>query len=326
MFRNNFKLVTSPNVYRSCKSLLQHARKMTTEELKEIFMKSVKSVEPQQLIRNEVKLYGHNLVVRGQTYRLLKPCYVVGFGKAVLGMATEIEKVLGNQLERGIVSVPEGIFEKYQNVPRTKIQYVEGAKNNLPDENALRGAKMIQELVEGLTEADLLIVLVSGGGSALLPLPIPPILLDEKQRVIKELSKRGADIYELNSVRKRISIMKGGGLAELAYPCRVVSLVLSDIIGDPLDFIASGPTIPNSDSAESASSILKKYHLFEEIPHSMKIVVQKENRVSRPAGISISDGEFEHVKTFIIGWYFFGIAVNKLEFNDKGNINESRYL
>nr|XP_023023246.1 glycerate kinase-like isoform X2 [Leptinotarsa decemlineata] len=297
MFRNNFKLVTSPNVYRSCKSLLQHARKMTTEELKEIFMKSVKSVEPQQLIRNEVKLYGHNLVVRGQTYRLLKPCYVVGFGKAVLGMATEIEKVLGNQLERGIVSVPEGIFEKYQNVPRTKIQYVEGAKNNLPDENALRGAKMIQELVEGLTEADLLIVLVSG-----------------------------ADIYELNSVRKRISIMKGGGLAELAYPCRVVSLVLSDIIGDPLDFIASGPTIPNSDSAESASSILKKYHLFEEIPHSMKIVVQKENRVSRPAGISISDGEFEHVKTFIIGWYFFGIAVNKLEFNDKGNINESRYL
>ncbi|KAJ8976169.1 hypothetical protein NQ317_002057, partial [Molorchus minor] len=224
---------------------------MSNKDLKEIFLKAVESVQPPQLIKNQVKLEGCHLLVKGRTYFLKKPCHVVGFGKAVLGMATELESLLGEQLEGGVVTVPEGIFEKYQRPSGSKIEYIEGAKGNLPDEEAVKGAVKIRNLAQRLQEDDLLIVLISGGGSALLPLPVSPITLEEKVDVIKKLAKSGADIRELNSLRKRISVLKGGGLAELAYPCKIISLVLSDIVGDPLDFIASGPTISDRDSAES---------------------------------------------------------------------------
>lgn len=110
----------------------------------------------------------------------------------------------------------------------------------------------------------------------------------------------GANIRELNCLRKQISVLKGGGLAEVAYPCRIISLVLSDIVGDPLDFIASGPTIPNTDSPESAPQILKKYHLYEEIPDSIRRVLQKENQFSETAA-PVINGEYAHVKNYIIG-------------------------
>ncbi|KAJ8931308.1 hypothetical protein NQ314_015810 [Rhamnusium bicolor] len=225
-------------------------RAMSNSELKGIFLKSVEAVQPQRLIRNKVRLRDCHLTVGGDTYVLNKPCYVVGFGKAVLGMAIEIENVLGDHLERGIVTVPTGIFKKNTRPCNSKIKYVEGAKDNLPDKNAEMGAS--------------------------------------------------ANICELNCLRKQISILKGGGLAEVAYPCKIISLVLSDIVGDPLDFIASGPTIPNSDSAVSAVQILKKYHIYEEIPDSIKRVLQRENQFFKTV-TPVLNGEYEHVKNCVIG-------------------------
>ncbi|XP_056634963.1 glycerate kinase isoform X1 [Diorhabda sublineata] len=291
-------------------------KNMSTDSqvLREIFHKSIEVIQPQRLIKNEVKLCQHHLTVRDQTYELNKPCYIVGFGKAVYGMAVELEQVLGQHLKRGIVNVPVGIFEKFERVTDSKIEYVEGAKDNLPDEQALNGAKMIKDLVDNIQD-DLLFVLVSGGGSALLPLPIPPITLKEKQNLIRNLAKRGADINEMNCIRKRISIMKGGGLAELAYPCRVVCLVLSDIIGDPLDFIASGPTIPNTDSREMALAILKKYHLYNEIPISIKNVIDKEKDGTQ---CPVVNGEYEHVKTYVIGNNKIATEAAKQEAINKG--------
>lgn len=136
-------------------------RNMSKEDLKDIFLKSVQSVQPQQLIKNELKLIDRHLVVRGESYELRKPCHVVGFGKAVLGMATEVERVLGDQLESGVVAVPTGIFKNNEK-PLSKIQYIEGAENNLPDINAQRAATMIKGLAERLSEGDLLLVLISG--------------------------------------------------------------------------------------------------------------------------------------------------------------------
>ncbi|XP_018563727.1 glycerate kinase [Anoplophora glabripennis] len=289
---------------------------MSKEVLKDIFLKSVASVQPQKLIKNELKLTGRHLVVRGETYQLRKPCYVVGFGKAVLGMAIEVERVLEDQLERGVVVVPTGIFKNGEK-PDSKIRYIEGAENNLPDINAQEGASMIKELAENLTEEDLLLVLISGGGSALLPLPIPPITLDEKFTVIKKLGSKGANIRELNCLRKQISVLKGGGLAEVAYPCRIISLVLSDIVGDPLDFIASGPTIPNTDSPESAVEILKKYHLYEEIPDSIRRVLQRGNQFSDSAA-PILNGCYQHVKNYIIGNNTIAAEAAKEEAINKG--------
>ncbi|XP_050300022.1 glycerate kinase [Anthonomus grandis grandis] len=245
--------------------------------LRNLFLKAVESVKPNALIQNHIKLLDTNrLSINNQTISLSKPCYAVGFGKAVLGMAIELENTLGNQLERAIVTVPKGIFQTYpQYLGRSKkIQFIEGAADNIPDVEALEGAKRIVELLEGLSKEDLVIVLISGGGSALLPLPKPPITLEEKQAVIKGLSKGGATIQELNTVRKNLSLLKGGGLAKVAYPSRIVSLILSDIVRNPIDLIASGPTVYSKENPKDAIEILKKYNLYgSSCPISIKSVL-----------------------------------------------------
>ncbi|CAG9856845.1 unnamed protein product [Phyllotreta striolata] len=283
--------------------------------LRDIFMESVNSVRPQTLIRKEIRVRERTLLVGNRSYDLKRPCHVVGFGKAVYGMAQELELILGDRLQRGIVNVPVGIFQKFGKTSGSRIEYIEGAENNLPDEAASKGARMIKDLVEKLNEDDLLIVLVSGGGSALLPLPIPPITLEEKQNLVRTLSRKGATINELNCVRKRISQLKGGGLAELAHPCPVICLVLSDIIGDPVDFIASAPTIPDADPPEMATAILEKYRLLHDVPASVKTVLEKGKCSCRS---DVVDGEYQHVYTYVIGNNKIAAEAAKQEAINKG--------
>lgn len=191
-------------------------------------------------------------------------------------MAVQIERVLGDTLVSGILSVPVGTKERFstdenmQLHENSVIEVNEGAQNNLPDTNAEVTAKRIFEYVQQLTENDVLFVLISGGGSACLPIPIPPITLDEKIDVIRMLASRGATINELNILRINISSIKGGKLALAARNAhKVVSLVLSDICGDPLDLIASGPTLIQEHKKEIAKQILEKYDLIGSVPHSV---------------------------------------------------------
>ncbi|XP_049789579.1 glycerate kinase [Schistocerca nitens] len=261
------------------------AEKMYTDlnEMKtlsrKMFEKAVESVHPHNIIRENVKLSDTKLFVQNETYIVNENCYIVGFGKAVLGMAVEIENILGKHLVTGIVSVPLGILDTFKNMPhmlpmqKTKLQVVEGAENNLPDENALAASRKIEALVRSLNESSLLIVLISGGGSALLPAPIPPLTLGEKIETIKLLSSAGANIMELNCIRKRLSYLKGGGLAKLAYPAQIISLILSDVVEDNLGYIASGPTVPNTDGINDALNIIKKYDLLDRIPLSVSTVL-----------------------------------------------------
>lgn len=254
------------------------ARKMHGEDLKKIFASAVSSVQPANLIPESITLSGRHLTIRGDKYYLNKPCYVVGFGKAVLGMAIELENVLKENLCEGIISVPKGILEFNSKITLTnsKLRFIEGAHNNLPDEESLNAAKEIKQFVTKLGKDDLLIVLISGGGSALLPLPKPPITLSEKLSLIKQLSNGGADINELNCVRKKISELKGGGLMKFAYPAKVISLILSDVIGDPLDMIASGPTVIDNDPSDAVLNIIRKYSLYEKLPKSIKALMNDE--------------------------------------------------
>lgn len=134
----------------------------SAQQLKEIFFKSLDAVLPTNLIRNEVQICKSHLLVRGESFSLRKPCHMVGFGKAVLGMAAEMENTLGSQLKRAVVTVPMGIFETHKTPENSRIQFIEGAKNNLPDRDASKGAERIKELAEGLEKDDLLIVLISG--------------------------------------------------------------------------------------------------------------------------------------------------------------------
>ncbi|NWU04360.1 GLCTK kinase, partial [Urocynchramus pylzowi] len=272
-----------------------------------LFRGALGTVRPAPMLRRALKLQGDgcpHLLVKGQAFAVKRGLYLVGFGKAVLGMAAAAEEILGDHLTRGIINVPLGIQESLQRAgmqemllkPHSKIQVIEGAKNNLPDAEALKGAAAIQELAEGLTADDLLLVLISGGGgSALLPAPIPPILLEDKEKLTKMLASRGAAIQELNIVRKTLSVLKGGGLAQLAHPAQVVSLILSDVIGDPLDIIASGPTAASSHSVQDCLHILTKYNLLHNLPKSVEMVLS-----SSPIKPTAPEN-YSHVSNIILG-------------------------
>ncbi|KAF5274254.1 hypothetical protein FQR65_LT04372 [Abscondita terminalis] len=269
--------------------------------LKLIFFNSVAAVNPSSLIRNSVHVKENALYIENDCYPIKKPIHIVGFGKAVFDMGLELENLLGSFLQDGVINVPEGITECSNfKRPCSKFTIIEGARNNLPDENSKKGAEKIKNKVENLETDDLLLVLISGGGSALLPLPKPPITLQEKLSITQNLAKRGATIQELNCVRKNLSLLKGGGLAKFAYPAKVVSLILSDIVDDPLEYIASGPTIPSLDTATDAVRVIKKYSLYEQLPLSIKTVLETENKFDDFHEIT-SNGSFIHVRNYIIG-------------------------
>lgn len=275
------------------------------EQARQLFDSAVGAVLPGPMLQRTLSLdpSGRQLKVRDRTFQLRENLYLVGFGKAVLGMAAAAEELLAQHLVQGVISVPKGIRAAMEHAgkqemllkPHSRIQVFEGAEDNLPDRDALRAALTIQQLAEGLTADDLLLVLISGGGSALLPAPIPPVTLEEKQMLTKLLAARGATIQELNTIRKALSQLKGGGLAQAAYPAQVISLILSDVIGDPLEVIASGPTVASTHSVQDCLHILNHYGLRAALPRSVKTVLSRAD--SDPHGPHTCG----HVLNVIIG-------------------------
>ncbi|XP_077284751.1 glycerate kinase [Arctopsyche grandis] len=260
--------------------------------LKEIFLKCVSSVQIPSLIRNNInydkttevlKVYNfpHNLAN--------KDVYLVGAGKAVFQMAIEIERILNCKLKHGIISIPKGVLNKSCVSSSSVIEFYEGAENNLPDAKAEYTTNKIINLVKNLDEKSVLLVLLSGGGSALLPAPLHPITLQEKGDFIKKLANTGADIIELNTVRKCLSSVKGGKLSLMSYPASVVTLMLSDIIGNRPEFIASGPTFENDDDSSKALDIIKKYSLETSLPQSIKQVLNNTTVEKYPPDIDVSN-------------------------------------
>ncbi|RZF41549.1 hypothetical protein LSTR_LSTR000263 [Laodelphax striatellus] len=244
--------------------------------LRLVYNHAVESVNPMSLMRKELQLEDDCLVTSTNKFRVNKNCYVVGFGKAVIGMAHQVEEILGDHVRGGVLSIPIGqkeLFKSLKFKDNSVIKIYEGAKDNIPDEHSEVASNHIKNLATSLRSGDLLLVLISGGGSALLTCPVPPVTLDEKVKVIRLLQNSGASIKELNCVRKRLSQLKGGKLLDLAYPAEVFSFILSDIVDDPLDFIASGPTVPNKDSSDQALNIIQKYSLTNDLPESVKNVL-----------------------------------------------------
>lgn len=282
------------------------------EQARQLFESAVGAVQPGPVLRRALSLDpgGRQLKVRDRSFQLRQNLYLVGFGKAVLGMAAAAEELLGQHLVQGVISVPKGIRAAMEHAgkqemllkPHSRVQVFEGAENNLPDHDALRAALAIQQLAESLTADDLLLVLISGGGSALLPAPIPPVTLEEKQMLTKLLAARGATIQELNTIRKALSQLKGGGLAQAAYPAQVVSLILSDVVGDPVEVIASGPTVASAHSVQDCLHILNHYGLRAALPRSVKTVLSRAD--SDPRGPHTCG----HVLNVIIGSNVLALA------------------
>ncbi len=219
------------------------------------------AVNPREAIYNKVKVEGSKLTVEGKAYDLARfsRVYVVGGGKAGGSMAEAIESLLGDRLTGGVVNILHGTEGKYH-VKRVKLV---GASHPVPNEVGARGVAEMLSTVTGLSREDLVIVIISGGGSALMPSPSEGITLDDLQVITERLLKRGATINDLNAVRKHLDSFKGGQLAKRCQPAEVLSLILSDVVGDPLDTIASGPTAPDSTTWADAEFVLKKYDSWE---------------------------------------------------------------
>ncbi len=191
---------------------------------------------------------------------LFSSIQVLSAGKAACAMASAVESILGEHISGGLVST------KYGHVNELQMLQVLEADHPIPDENSVKCAEESTRIASRLGEGDLLLVLISGGASAIWCSPVDGITLSDKQSVTSQLLSCGATIQELNAVRKHLSGIKGGRLAEAAYPARVVSLVLSDVIGDDLSSISSGPTVGDPSTYLDATEVLAKYHVRRSVP------------------------------------------------------------
>jgi len=269
----------------------------TKKTLREIFMVGIRAVDPEEAVRCHIELSGNELRVGGCSYQLerFKRIFVTGFGKATAPMAKALEQILGERLTGGWITVKYG-----HGLPLKKIRVME-AGHPVPDQAGLEAARYILERLKVCTEHDLVLCAFSGGGSALCPAPRPPILLEEKQVTTRLLLECGADIFELNSLRKHMSLSKGGQLAKIVYPARVVSLFLSDVVGDPLDVIASGPTVADPGTFADCIRIIERYGLSEKLPASVLELLRNGASGLVEETPKPNDVVFERVQNLVVG-------------------------
>jgi hydroxypyruvate reductase len=220
--------------------------------------------------------------------------FVVGAGKAGASMARAAERVLGRRIAAGCVNV------KHATSRLRRIElHVSG--HPVPDAAGVEGAQRIAALAAEAGKDDLVLCLISGGASALMPAPAPPVTLEEKQAVTRLLLACGANIHEINCVRKHISQIKGGQLARLAAPAAVESLLLSDVIGDSLDVIGSGPTAPDASTFADAAAIFEKYGISGSVPAAIRKRIDAGVAGDIPETPKPGDPLFRRVRNTVIG-------------------------
>lgn len=225
----------------------------------QIFRAALDAADPYAAVLRHLRFDGRTLIAGRRRYRMagFDRVQVIGAGKASASMARAVERLLGRRITGGIVNVPDGTLANTGAKPR-RVDLNE-AGHPIPDERGQQGARRILEIAREAGPRDLLICVISGGASALMPAPSPLLTLAAKQEITHKLLRAGATIHELNTVRKHLSAIKGGQLAAAAAPACVLSLILSDVIGDDLDVIGSGPTVGDSSTAAQAESVLRKF-------------------------------------------------------------------
>ena len=269
---------------------------------KSIFLRALSAVDPSRILKNGIRIEEGRLWIRMEgnpekvfDLNAFEKIFLVGTGKASNSMALAIEEIFGDRISKGVITA------KYGHLLSLKKTEIIEAGHPIPDQKGYEGAKKIQRLLKESGQKDLVIFLLSGGGSALLPFPVDGIKLKQKQEVTQLLLDCGADIKEINTIRKHISRMKGGWLAKWAYPSTVIGFILSDVVGDPLDVIGSGPTVPDPSTFEEATEILKKYDLLNKISLSIQEHLQLGKEGKAEETPKPGDPAFEKVYNMIIG-------------------------
>ena len=282
-------------------ALLDNVRSNEDRRARVLALDSVEAalgaVDPKKLMKEKVRVKDDLLVVNGCSVDLQnRGVYVVGGGKGSGAMAEAIEEILGDRIIGGVVNVLEGTMKLF----KVGIIELNEAGHPIPDDRSLEGTKRMLDLMDE-SEEDVVICLISGGGSALMTLPKEGVTLKDVKKITDDLLLSGATIKEINTVRKHISNFKGGQLIQRAYPSKVISFILSDVVGDPIDVIASGPTVPDPSTYHDAVETLKRYLLWESCPSSIRMVLEEGVAGKIPETPNKEDILFNKVKNIVIG-------------------------
>lgn len=270
---------------------------MNKGPLVDIFNASLSAVDPYRAVIRSLRTENGRIHFNGNKYGPdhFDRVIAVGAGKATAAMAAAVEDVLGSAINSGIVVVKYGHARKLKTIRQVE------AAHPIPDEAGVQGTEQVLDLVRSAGEKTLVISLLSGGGSALLVAPLPGITLEDKQKATDLLLKAGASINEMNAVRKHLSAVKGGRLARAAYPAQVVTLILSDVIGNALDVIASGPTVPDRTTFADAARVIEKYELKRDLPPRVVAFIERGLAGQEPETAKSGEACFKKAENMIIG-------------------------
>lgn len=258
---------------------------------------AVSAADPAAAVLRAVRWDGGSLMIGGEPCDLTPDgrILVVGAGKASARMASALEAVLGDRIAGGAVTTKYGYLEPLRRIALTE------AGHPLPDVAGLVGAGRIADIADSAGGGDLVFVLISGGGSALLPMPAEGMTLEEKIATTDLLLRSGATITEVNAVRKHLSRVKGGWLARRAAPAKVVTLILSDVLGNPLDAIASGPTVPDPTTFADALAVVDRYGLRGALPAPVRRHLERGAAGDVPETPKPGDPAFAGARTVVVG-------------------------
>jgi len=287
----------------------------TRAKVLRILEAGIRSVDPYASVRENLSLKGDILRVGKSEVRLEKGgrILVVGCGKAATPMAQAVHDVLGEKAEGAVNGLESKTIGKL---------HIIKARHPIPDAEGVKGAERILEIAKMATKNDVVLCLISGGGSALMPLPEEGVSLEDKMAMTKLLLKCGANIVEINSVRKHLSRIKGGKLALAAGRAQnIFSLILSDVLGDPLDSIASGPTAPDTKTYEDAIGVFRKYGIWDEAPENVRVVLEARKNETPKADNAV----FKRVTNLLIGNNEKAVDAAAAEARKLGYAVETRY-
>ncbi len=277
-------------------NIIQNFSKLASTKDREIVLriveKGIKSVLPEEVIQKNLNILGNILRVKDKEFDLdkFKRIFVVGFGKASGRMAQKINEIFKQRIKKGFVNSTEDFA--------TGNIIINKAGHPLPDQKGMEGANKILSIKP--QKDDLVLCLISGGGSTMFPCPVEGISLEDLINTNKLLLLAGANIYEINSIRKHLSKVKGGKLAARFFPATVISLILSDVLGDDLSVIASGPTAPDSSTFKDAVSTLEKYQLVDKVPKVVLNYLKGGMEGKYAETIKNKDKVFNKVYNFIV--------------------------
>jgi len=269
---------------------------------------AIDTIKPEKLVKNSVKIIGENLKIQKDLFNLrkFKNIYIIGGGKATADMALSLEDILKNiKLNlnyKGYINIPEEL-EFGQSGLSDKITF-NYASHPIPNERGFIGVKEILNIVKRANDSDLIFCLISGGASSLMPFPRKNITLEDLKKINRVLIKSEIPIQEINIIRKYLSNLKGGKLSKIIYEssrATMIVLIISDVVGDRLDLIGSGPTLPDPTNSKDVIRILEKYKLLENIPKSIRIIFTDRFKKKNLENPKQNDPCFKNVHNYLIG-------------------------